>query len=170
VQSQRAGGWRFRPFVFFRRRSPQRNAPRPAPLTGTQGRARRSRSRAESHSRHQRRRHVPQRLPARRTMIGAGGIGPHPIPLHFTLWIDTLNGGARHHGHSELPQWPPTHPAEVSSPWRPEIRGADRADLQFSLCVLGVSTENHPNSLWYRKKSVEKYSPSRPAVPPSLVA
>jgi hypothetical protein len=112
-------------------RSRRSYVPRPAPLAGTQGRTRRSCSRSESHSRHQRRRHVAQRFSASRAMVGAGGIGPHPIPLHFTTWIDTLNSGAWHHGHSELPQRPPTHSAEVSSPWRPEIRGADRADPQI---------------------------------------
>jgi hypothetical protein len=112
-------------------RSRRRCAPRPTPLAGTQGRTRRSLSRAESHSWHQRRRHVAQRFPASRAMVGAVCFGPHPIPLHFTSWIDTLYGGARHDGHSELPQRPPTHSAEVSSPWRPEIRGTDRADPQI---------------------------------------
>jgi len=87
-------------------RSRRSYMPRPTPLAGTQGRTRRSCSWAESHSRHQRRGHVPQRFSARRAMVGASGIGPHPISLHFTSWIDTPNGGARHHGHSELPQRP----------------------------------------------------------------
>jgi len=52
---------------------------------------------------------VAQRLPARRAMIRAVRFSPDPIPLYFTSWIDTLNGGARHHGHSELPQRPPAH-------------------------------------------------------------
>jgi hypothetical protein len=112
-------------------RSRRSYVPRPTPLAGTQGRTRRSWSWAESHSWHQRRRHVAQLFPARRAMVGAVRFSPHPIPLHFTSWIDTLNGGARHHGHSELPQRPPTHPAEVSSPWRPEIRRTDRADPQI---------------------------------------
>jgi len=94
--------------------SPRKIAPRPAPLSRTQRWTRRSRSRAKPHSRHQRRRHMAQRLSASRAMLGAGRIGPHPIPLHFTSWIDTLNGGARHHGHSELPQRPTSHSVEVS--------------------------------------------------------
>jgi len=106
-------------------------APHPTPLAGTQGRTRRSWSWAESHSGHQRRRHVPQLFPASRAALGVGGTSPHPISLHFTLWIDTSNRGARHHGHSALPQWPPTHPAEVSYPWRPEIRGTDPSDTQI---------------------------------------
>src|SRR5258708_26531791 len=112
-------------------RSRSSYAPRPTPLAGTQGRTRRSRSWAESHSGHQRRRHVAQLFATPRAMIRAVRFSPHPLPLHFTSWIDTLNSGARHHGHSELPQRPPTHPAEASSPWRPEIRGTDRADLQI---------------------------------------
>ena len=131
--------------------------PRPTPLAGTQGRTRRSLSWAESHSRHQWRRYVPQLFPARRATIGAGGFGPHPIPLHFTSWIDTLNGGARHHGHSELPQRPPTHPAEVSSPWRPEIRGKDRVDTQIlARRTWGVNRKPcEPHGV--PKKSVEKH-------------
>ena len=113
---------------------------RPTPLAWTQGRTRRSRSWAESHSRHQRRRHMPQCLSAGRAILSAGGIGPHPIPLHFTSWIDTLNSGARHHGHSELPQRPPVHSLPVNSPWRPEIRGTDRADPQIlALRTWGVN-------------------------------
>jgi hypothetical protein len=57
---------------------------------------------------------MAQRLSASRAMLGAGGVGPHPISLHFTFGIDTLNGGARHHGHSELPQRPTSHSVEVS--------------------------------------------------------
>jgi len=121
-------------------RSRRSYVPRPAPLAGTQGRTRRSLSWAESHSRHQRRRHVAQLFATRGAMVGAVRFGPHPIPLHFTSWINTLDSGARHHGHSELPQRPPTHSAEVSSPWRPEIRGTDRADLQiFPPCTWGVN-------------------------------
>jgi hypothetical protein len=137
--------------------------PRPTPLAGTQGRTRRGRSWAESHSRHQWRRYVPQLFPARRATIGAGGFGPHPIPLHFTSWIDTLNGGARHHGHSELPQRPPTHPAEVSSPWRPEIRGKDRVDTQIlARRTWGVNRKPcEPHGV--PKKSVEKHSTSQPS-------
>jgi hypothetical protein len=121
-------------------RSPRRIAPHPTPLARTQGRTRRSRSPTESHSRHQRRWHVAQQLPTRGAMVGAVRFSPHPIPLHFTSWIDTLDSGARHHGHSELPQRPPTHSAEVSSPWRPEIRRTDRADLQIlALRTWGVN-------------------------------
>jgi len=121
-------------------RSRRSYMPRPTPLAGTQGRTRRSLSWAESHSRHQRRRHVAQLSPARRAMVGAIRFGPHPIPLHFTSWIDTLNGGARHHGHSELPQRPPVHSLQVNSPWRPEIRRTDRADLQiFAPRTWGVN-------------------------------
>jgi hypothetical protein len=36
---------------------------------------------------------------------------------------------------------------------------------KFSLRAPGVSTENHPNRLWYPKKSVEKRSASEPVVP-----
>jgi hypothetical protein len=147
-------------------RFPRRIAPRPAPLAGTQGRTRRSRSRAESHSRHQRRRHVAQRLPASRAMVGADRLRPHPIPLYFTLWIDTLNSGARHNGHSELPQRPPTHPAEVSFPWRPEIRGTGRADLQIlALRSWGVNGKP-PQPLVVSAKSVEN-SPLPILPPPS---
>jgi hypothetical protein len=139
-------------------RSPRKNAPRPTPLAGTQGRTRRSWSRTESHSRHQRRRHVPQRFSASRAMVGADSLGPHPIPLHFTLWIDTLHGGARHNGHSELPQRPPTHPVEVSSPWRPEIRGTDRADPQiFAPRTWGCQRKTTPTPCG-SDKSVEKPS------------
>src|SRR5579863_8275108 len=103
---------------------------------------------AESHSRHQRRRHVPQRFSASRAMLGAGGVGPHPISPHFTSWINTLNGGARHHGHSELPQWPPTHSAEVSPFGGQKFGERTRRTRKFSPRALGVSTENHPYSLW----------------------
>ena len=121
-------------------RSRRNYVPRPTPLAGTHGRTRRRLSWAESHSRHQRWRHVAQRLPARGAMVGAVGFSPHPIPLHFTSWIDTLNSGARHHGHSELPQRPPTHSLQVNFPWRPEIRRKDRADLQiFPPCTWGVN-------------------------------
>jgi hypothetical protein len=141
----------------------RRIAPRPTPLAGTQGRTRRSRSWAESHSGHQRRRHVPQRLSARRAMVGSHSFGPHPIPLHFTSWIDTLNSGARHNGHSELPQRPPTHSAEVSSPWRPEIRRTGRADPQiFALRTWGVNRKP-PQHLGVSKKSVEKQSTFEPS-------
>ena len=148
LKKQRAGGWRFRPFAFEAfSRSRSTYTPRPTPLAGTQGRTRRSRSWAESHSGHQRWRHVAQLFAARRAMIRAVRFSPHPIPLHFTSWIDTLNGGARHNGHSELPQRPPTHPAEVSSPWRPEIRGTDRADPQiFAPRTCGVN-EKPPQQL-----------------------
>jgi hypothetical protein len=146
-------------------RSRRSYMPRPTPLAGTQGRTRRSSSWAESHSRHQRRRHMPQLFPARRAVVGAVRVGPHPIPLHFTSWIDTLNGGARHHGHSELPQRPPTHPAEVSSPWRPEIRGADRADPQILTPRTWGVNGKPPQQLVVSKKSVEKHSASQPAVP-----
>src|ERR1700720_2016529 len=74
---------------------------------------------------------MTQLFPARRAMVGAVRFRPHPIPLHFTSWIDTLDGGARHHGHSELPQRPPPHFAGMSFPWRPEIRRTDRADQQI---------------------------------------
>ena len=131
--------------------------PRPTPLPGTQGRTRRRRSWAKSHSRHQRWRHVAQRFPARGAMVGASNIGPHPIPLHFTSWIDTLNSGARHHGHSELPQRPPTHPAEASSLGGQKFAERTERTCKFSLHAAGVSTENHPNRLWYPKKSVEKH-------------
>ena len=139
--------------------------PRPTPLAGTQGRTRRSRSWAESHSGHQRRRHVAQFFAARRAMIRAVRFSPHPIPLHFTSWIDTLNGGARHHGHSELPQRPPTHPAEASSLGGQKFAERTERTCKFSLHAAGVSTENHPNRLWYPKKSVEKRSASHPFVP-----
>ena len=133
-------------------------------LPGTQGRARRCRPRPEPHARHQRRRHMPQRLPASRAILRASRIGPHPIPLHFTSWIDTLNGGARHHGHSELPQRPPVHSLQVNSPWRPEIRRTDRADLQiFAPRTWGVNRKL-PQPLVVRKKSVEKRSASQSSV------
>jgi len=125
----------------------RRIAPHPAPLAGTQGRARRSRSRTESHARHQRRRHMPQLFPARRAMLGAGGVGPHPISLHFTSWIDTLNSGARHHGHSELPQRPPTHSAEVSPFGGQRFDERTERTSKFSLRALGASTGNYPNRL-----------------------
>jgi hypothetical protein len=130
------------PLRFFEAfsRSRSGHAPRPTPLAGTQGRTRRGWSWAESHSRHQRRRHVAQLFPARRAMVGAVPFSPHPISLHFASWIDTLYGGARHHGHSELPQRPPTHSAGMSSPWRPEIRRTDRADPQIlALGTWGVN-------------------------------
>ena len=132
--------------------------PRPTPLAGTQGRTRRSLSWAESHSGHQRRRHVAQLFAARRAMIRAVRFSPHPIPLHFTSWIDTLNGGARHHGHSELPQRPPTHSAEVSPFGGQRFDERTERTSKFSLRALGVSTENHPNRLRSPKKSVEKRS------------
>jgi hypothetical protein len=125
--------------------------PRPTPLAGTQGRTRRSCSRAESHSRHQRRRHVPQLFAARRATIGAGGLGPHPIPLHFTSWIDTPNGGARHHGHSELPQRPPTHSAEVSPFGGQKFAERTERTCEFSRRAFVASTENDPNTLYVRK-------------------
>ena len=146
-------------------RSRRSYMPRPTPLAGTQGRTRRSCSWAESHSRHQRRGHVPQRFSARRAMVGASGIGPHPIPLHFTSWIDTLNGGARHHGHSEFPQRPPTHSAEVSPFGGQRFDERTERTIKFSLRALGASTENHPNRLWSPKKSVEKRSTPHPFVP-----
>jgi hypothetical protein len=146
-------------------RSRSSYTPRPAPLAGTQRRTRRSRSWAESHSRHQRWRHVAQLFPTCWAMAGARGTGLHPISLHFTPWIDTLHSGARHHGHSELPQRPPTHPAKVSSPWRPEIRGADRTDPQIlTLRTWGVNGKP-PQQLVVSKKTVEKHSASQPAVP-----
>ncbi len=129
-------------------RSRRSCVPRPTPLAGTQGRTRRSRSWAKSHSWHQRWRYVPQVFSARRATIRAGGIGPHPISLHFTSWIDTLNGGARHHGHSELPQRPPTHPAEVSPFGGQRFDERTERTHKFSRRVLGVSIENHPNTLW----------------------
>ena len=144
-------------------RSRRSYMPRPTPLAGTQGRTRRSLSWAESHSRHQRRRHVAQLFPARRAMVGAVRFGPHPIPLHFTSWIDTPNGGARHHGHSELPQRPPVHSLQVNSPWRPEFDERTERTCKFSRHALGVSIENHPNSLRYPKKSVEKSSTLKPS-------
>jgi hypothetical protein len=106
------------PLRFFEAfsRSRSGHAPRPTPLARTQGRTRRGWSWAESHSRHQRRRHVAQLFPARRAMVGAVPFSPHPISLHFASWIDTLYGGARHHGHSELPQRPPTHSAGMKLP------------------------------------------------------
>ena len=131
--------------AFFRSR--RSYVPRPTPLAGTQRRTRRSRSWAESHSRHQRRWHVAQFFPARRTTIGAGCIGPHPIPLHFTSWIDTLNSGARHHGHSELPQRPPTHSAEVSPLGGQKFDERTERTCKSSLRALGASTENHPTRL-----------------------
>jgi len=136
--------------------------PRPTPLAGTQGRTRRSRSWAESHSRHQRRWHMPQRFSASRAMLGAGGIGPHPISLHFTSWIDTLNSGARHHGHSELPQRPPVHSLQVNSPWRPEIRRTDPADPQILAPHSWGVNGKPPPQLVVAKISVEKQSISRP--------
>ncbi len=43
-------------------------------------------------------------------------------------------------GHSELPQRPPVHSLQVNSPWWPEIRGTDRADLQiFAPRTWGVN-------------------------------
>src|SRR5882762_320339 len=129
-------------------RLPRRVAPRPTPLAGTQGRTRRSRSWAESHARHQRRRHMPQLFPARGAMLGAGGVGPHPISLHFTFGIDTLNGGARHHGHSELPQRPPTHSAEVSPFGGQKFFERTQRTRKFSPRALVASIENHPNRLW----------------------
>jgi hypothetical protein len=142
-------------------RSRRSYVPRPTPLAGTQGRTRRSRSWAESHSWHQRRRHVAQLFPARRAMVGAVRFSPHPIPLHFTSWIDTLDGGARHHGHSELPQRPPTHPAEVSPFGGQRFDERTERTSKFSLRALAASTENHPNRLWSPKKSVEKTLDSR---------
>jgi len=133
------------PALLFSRLSPaQGEGTCPAPLAGTQGRTQRSRSRAESHSWHQWRRHVAQLFPACRAMLGAGRIGPHPISLHFTSWIDTLNSGARHHGHSELPQRPPVHSLQVNSPWRPEIRGTDRADSQILVPRAWAVNRNQP--------------------------
>jgi len=146
-------------------RSRRNYMPRPTPLAGTQGRTRRSSPWAESHSRHQRRRHMAQFFPARRTTVGAGGFGPHPVPLHFTSRIDTLNSGARHHGHSELPQRPPTHPAEVSPFGGQRFDERTERVGKFSLRALGVSTENYPNRLWFPKKSVEKRS--TPGPPPA---
>src|ERR1700752_169084 len=78
-------------FVEAFSRSRSSYTPRPTPLAGTQGRTRRSCSWAESHSRHQRRRHMPQRLATGGAKVGAGCIRPHPISLHFTFGIDTLN-------------------------------------------------------------------------------
>jgi hypothetical protein len=151
-------------------RSRRSYVPRPTPLAGTQGRTRRSWSWAESHSWHQRRRHVAQLFPARRAMVGAVRFSPHPIPLHFTSWIDTLNGGARHHGHSELPQWPPTHPAEVSSPWRPEIRRTDRADPQiFAPGTWGVNGKP-PQTLVVSKEICGKTLGTRTIRRPLLAA
>ena len=144
-------------------RSRRSYMPRPTPLAGTQGRTRRSSSWAESHSRHQRRRHMAQFFPARRAVIGAVRFGPHPIALHFTSWIDTLNSGARHHGHSELPQRPPTHPAEVSPFGGQRFDERTERTIKFSLRALGASTGNYPNRLWCPKKSVEKRSTPEPS-------
>lgn len=106
---------------------------------------------------------MSQRFSASRALLGAGGVGPHPISLHFTSWIDTLNGGARHHGHSELPQRPPTHSAEVSSPWRPEIRRTDRADPQILAPHSWGVNGKPPPQLVVAKISVEKQTTSRPS-------
>lgn len=117
----------------------QRNAPLGTPLAGTHGRPRRCGSWTKTHSRHQRRRHMAQRLATKRTLVGANCLRPHPIPLHFTLWIDTLNRGARHDGHSELPQQPPSHLGREPL-WRLEIRRIDRADFCIlSVCACGVN-------------------------------
>src|SRR5579864_9362524 len=147
-------------------RSRRSYTPRPTPLAGTQGRTRRSRSWAESHSWHQRRRHVPQLFSARRATIGGGGFSPHPIPLHFASWIDTLNSGARHHGHSELPQRPPTHSAEVSPFGGQKFAAQTERTRKFSLRALVASTENHPNRLWLTKNLWKNSPSSNP--PPSI--
>jgi hypothetical protein len=132
-------------------RSRRSHVPRPTPLAGTQGRTRRSRSWAKSHSRHQRWWHMAQLFPARRAMVGAVRFGPHPIPFHFTSWIDTLNSGARHHGHSELPQRPPTHSAEVSPFGGQRFDERTERTRKSSLRAAGASTENHSNCLWRQK-------------------
>ena len=104
-------------------------------------------------------------------MVGAVRFSPHPISLHFASWIDTLYGGARHHGHSELPQRPPTHSAEVSSPWRPEIRGTDRADLQIFVLRAWAVNRNRPQQRVVTPQICGKTTsfPTILHLPPSLI-
>jgi len=85
-----------------------------SPLAGTHGRTRRCCSRTQPVSGHERRRYRAQGLAAQRTPIGTDRFGPHPIPFQVAFRIDTPNGGARHDGHSELPQRPPTHSGGVT--------------------------------------------------------
>jgi len=89
---------------------------------------------------------MAQRFAAKRALVGADYLRPHPIPLHFTLWIDTLNRGARHDGHSELPQRLPTRPLPASPLGGQSFIESTERTFEFLRCALVVSTRNHPNA------------------------
>ena len=115
-------------------------------LAGTQRRTRRGKSRAEPDSRHQRRRDVAEGFPAQRALIGTNRFGPHPIPFDLALWIHTLNRGARHDGHSELPPAAATHPREVSPLAARNSRNRPSGRCDFCAALPGCQRETEPDS------------------------
>ena len=102
---------------------------------------------------------MAQFSPAPRTKIGAVGFRPHPIPLHFTLWIDTLNRGARHYGHSELPQRPQLTLDSSEYPVSPlggqRFNESTERTLRFLRRALVVSIGKRHKRLWRHQNSVE---------------
>jgi len=74
-----------------------------AALAGTQRRAGSKRSRAKMGTWCERRRNVAKGFAAGRATLRADEIGANPMTPDFTMWIYTLNGGARHKGHNALP-------------------------------------------------------------------
>lgn len=96
-------------------------------------------SRTEMGARSKGRRHKTKGFTANRAVLRAKKIGAKPMASFFTSWIDTLNGGARHQGHSALPQWLPAQRMSVSPHGSKEMcertgrtRGLLRADESVS--------------------------------------
>jgi hypothetical protein len=59
-------------------------------------------------------------------LLGVNKLGAEPVASGFAMWIDTLNGGARHEGHTALSPWRPAHPCAVSFPWLPSFSSGEK--------------------------------------------
>jgi hypothetical protein len=85
-----------------------------AGLAGTESRTGREVPGTKVGAGSKRRRHVAKGLAAGRAMLGGEEIRANPVTARFTVWINTLNGGARHQGHNALPPLLPAQEMDES--------------------------------------------------------
>lgn len=95
-------------------------------------------------ARGQRRRNMAQGFAAGGALLGADELRAQPVASGFTMWIDALNGGARHERHKALSRWLPAHSWVVSFPWRPsQLLGGTRTAAKL---LRGCNEESMKNS------------------------